>query len=291
MISSLTGKVAVVTGSTRGFGFAIAQELLRYGAKVVLSGRSQPAVDQAVETLRPSGTVNGLACDVSIPEDVYHLASKAAQWEGRIDIWINNAGYTPPAGSVIDFPPEEPLQTMKTNCLGTYNGTQAALYYMVSSKQGVLVNIYGRGSDLRAATPSGLYAASKAWITSFTRTLAAEYRGAGIQIVGFSPGMMLTDMLSVEQVVGERVHETMKNMPMVLEALAIPPAIPAAELVKLLETNRKEFVEYRYMRGWRAMSMIGKLMWMQINPKARPPSVDYPVVAQYRPPVEEISNQ
>jgi NAD(P)-dependent dehydrogenase (short-subunit alcohol dehydrogenase family) len=286
MAHSLKGKVAVVTGSTRGFGFALAQELLLAEAKVIVSGRSKAAVDQAVDLLSPLGVVNGFACDVSIPEEVYNLARKAAQWERHIDIWINNAGYTPTAGSVIDFPPEELLRTIKTNCLGAFNGAQTALAIMLPSKQGVLVNIYGRGSDLKAATPSGLYGASKAWITSFTRTLAAEYKGAGIQIVGFSPGMMLTDMLVVENVVGERVRETMKNMPMVLKALASPPAIPAAELVKLLERNHKEFVEYSVMRGWRALSMVGKLVWMQINPKSRPAPVDYPVVVPFHPPIE-----
>jgi NAD(P)-dependent dehydrogenase (short-subunit alcohol dehydrogenase family) len=286
MMNNLKGKVTVVTGSTRGYGFAIAQELLRSGAIVVVSGRSQAATDQAVESLKSLGTVIWCACDVSMPEMVYRLAGRASQGTGPIDIWINNAGYTPAAGSVIDFPPEEALQTIKTNCLGVFNGTQAALSVMLPAKRGVLVNIYGRGSDLKAATPSGLYAATKAWITSYTRTLAAEYKGTGIQIIGFSPGMMLTDMLVVEKVVGERVKETMKNMPMVLEALALPPAIPAAELVKLLETNRKEFVEYRVMRGWRAMSIIGKLVWMQINPMARPAPVDYPCAAPFRPPIE-----
>jgi NAD(P)-dependent dehydrogenase (short-subunit alcohol dehydrogenase family) len=285
-MNSLKGKVAVVTGSTRGFGFAIAQELLHAGAKVIVSGRSQATTDQAVESLVSLGAVTGIACDVSIPEEVYELARRAAQWAGHIDIWINNAGYTPTAGSVIDFPPEETLQTIKTNCLGVFNGTQTAMSVMLPLREGTIVNIYGRGSDLKAATPSGLYGASKAWITSFTRTLAVEYKGSGIQIIGFSPGMMLTDMLSVESIVGERVTETMKNMPMVLKALANPPAIPAAELVKLLDKNRKEFVEYRFMRGRRALSMVSRLVWMQINPKARPPAVDYPSRAPYSPPID-----
>lgn len=286
MLNTLKGKVAVVTGSTRGFGFAIAQELLRTGATVVVSGRSQDATDQAVESLAALGTVLGYRCDVSIPEDVYQLARRSLQWNGRIDIWINNAGYTTAAGSVIAFPPEEALHTLRTNCMGVFNGTQTALAVLLPWKQGVLVNIYGRGSDLKSASPSGLYGASKAWITSFTRTLAAEYKGSGIQFVGFSPGMMLTDMLVVEKVVGEQVKESMKNMPMVLKAIANPPALPAAELVKLLETNRKEFLEYRLMGGWRGLSIFGKMMRMLINPKARPEPVDYPSVPAYRPPIE-----
>jgi NAD(P)-dependent dehydrogenase (short-subunit alcohol dehydrogenase family) len=286
MLNKLDGKVVVVTGSTRGFGFAIAQELLQAGAKVVVSGRSQANVDRAVNELRMPGKVVGFACDVSKPEDVNRLASKAIQWGKQIDIWINNAGYAPQAGGIVDFPPEQAVQTVNTNCLGCYYGSQTALAVMQPTKGAVLVNIYGRGSDLKPASPSGLYGATKAWITSFTRTLASECKSSGIKIIGYSPGMMLTDMLVVDTVIGEQVKETMKNMPMVLKVLAKPPALPAADLVKLLETNEKEFVECHFVRGWRLVSMVRSLMWMSINPKARPAPQDYPSVPAYRPPIE-----
>ena len=284
-MSTLQNKTAVITGSTRGFGHAIAAELLKVGAKVVISGRSQSRVNEAAAALAPLGAVQGLACDVSVPEQVYALGRFATAALRSIDIWINNAGYTPSAGGIVDFVPEEVLTTFKTNCLGVYNGTQTALYYMLPRKQGTLVNIYGRGSDLKASSPSGLYASSKAWVTEFTRTLAVEHKGTGVQIVAFSPGMMLTDMLDVKQVVGERVKETMKSMPMVLKALGTSPAIPAADLIRLLETNQKEFVEYHWMHGLRAMSMIGRLIWMQMNPKARPAPGEYPEVKAFVPPI------
>jgi hypothetical protein len=98
---------------------------------------------------------------------------------------------------------------------------------------------------------------------------------------------MLTDMLDVHQVVGNRVKETMKSMPMVLKALGTAPAVPAADLVKLLGTNQKEFVEYRWMRGLRAMTMIGRLIWMQMNPKSRPAPGEYPQVEAFVPPIKE----
>lgn len=284
-MSRLQNKIAVITGSTRGFGYALAAELLKAGVKVVVSGRTQPAVDKAAEELRKLGVLEGLTCDVSVPEQVYALARFAAEKFGGLDIWVNNAGYTTAAGGIIDFPPEEALTTLETNCLGTLNGTQAALAVMLPRRQGTLVNLYGRGSDLKPASPSGLYGATKAWITSFTRTLAAENKGQGIQIVGFSPGMMRTSMLEVEEVVGERVQAMMRNMPMVYEALARPPQEPAAELVRLLETNQKEFVEYRYLRGLRGFAMIAQLVWMQMNPKARPAPADYPHRPAFRPPV------
>ncbi|HVN54774.1 MAG TPA: hypothetical protein VMT46_10625, partial [Anaerolineaceae bacterium] len=82
------------------------------------------------------------------------------------------------------------------------------------------------------------------------------------------------------------VRGTMKRMPMVLKALGNPPSIPAAELVQLLGDNEKEFVEYRFMSGWRAMTMITRLLWMQINPAARPPEEEYSQRKAFIPPIE-----
>jgi NAD(P)-dependent dehydrogenase (short-subunit alcohol dehydrogenase family) len=204
-MSKLRDQVAVVTGATRGFGYALAQELLKTGASVVICGREQGNVDKTVENLSPIGKVKGIACDVSVPEQVYSLGRFAAKEKGTIDIWINNAGHAPLPGSIIDFSPKEALNTFRTNCMGVYNGTQTAFYYMLPRKKGTLVNIYGRGSRLEASSPTGLYASSKAWVTEFTRTLAQDYKGSGVQIVAFSPGMMLTDLVTVHQMVGERV--------------------------------------------------------------------------------------
>ncbi len=289
-MGSLQNKVAVITGSTRGFGYAIATELLRAGAIVVISGRSQATVDGVVASLSSrssSGKVKGLACDVTIAEQVYALGKFVTSEIGPIDIWINNAGYTPSAGGIIDFSPDEALKTFKTNCLGVYHGTQTAMFYMQKRKSGTLVNIYGRGSNLQASSPSGLYASSKAWVTEFTRTLAEEHKESGVQIVAFSPGMMLTDMLDIHEVVGDTVKEQMKSMPMVLEALGIPPAVPAAELVELLASNRKPFVEHRWMRGLRAMRMIGKLIWMQMFPGSRLAPGEYAQIEAFVPPIEK----
>ena len=287
-MSELHEKVAVITGSTRGFGYATAKELLKAGANVVISGRFQETVDKTVESLSSYGNVRGTVCDVMIPEQVYSLGRFSISEFGRIDIWINNAGYTPNAGSITDFSPDEVLKTIKTNCLGVYNGTQTAMFYMEKRNKGTLVNIYGRGSNLQASSPSGLYASTKAWVTEFTRTLAQENKGSGIHIIAFSPGMMLTDMLDIQAVVGDKVKESMKSMPMVLKALGTPPSIPAAELVNLISTNHKEFIEYRWMRGMRAIRMIGKLILMQIFPKSRPPSVDYPQIEAFVPPIEDM---
>ncbi|MCB2178370.1 SDR family oxidoreductase [bacterium] len=282
---NLKNKVVVITGSTRGFGRAIAEGMLAAGARVVVSGRKQTVVDAVVAELDRGKQVLGQACDVSVADQVYALAQFAIQEFGQIDIWINNAGITPMAGGILDFAPEVAEQTFRVNCVGTLNGTQAAIHVMKPLRRGTIVNLYGRGSDLNPATPSGLYGATKAWITSFTRTMAKEYGDLGVQFVGFSPGMMLTDMLDVQEVVGEQVAETMKNFPMVLEALGSPPEVPARELVHLLETNEKPFVEYKFMRGMRLIKMMAKFAWMGMNKNARPAPQEFDVLPAFEVPL------
>ncbi len=284
---NLNHKVIVITGSTRGFGRAIAEEMLAVGARVVISGRKQTDVDRVVAELDKREQVSGLACDVSVAEDVYALARHAIQEFGQIDIWVNNAGITPTAGGILDFAPEVAEQTFRVNCVGTINGTQAALHYMKPARRGTIVSLYGRGSDLRAATPSGLYGATKAWITSFTRTMAKEYADLGVQFVGFSPGMMFTDMLDVQEVVGEQVAGTMVNFPMALKALGNLPEVPARELVHLLETNEKPFVEYKLMSGLRLMKMMANFAWMGMNKSARPASQEFEILPPFEAPVEQ----
>lgn len=284
----LKNKVIVITGSTRGFGRAIAEEALAAGARVIISGRKQTDVDRVVAELDKREQVSGLACDVSVAKNVYALARHAIQEFGQIDIWINNAGITPTAGGILDFAPEVAEQTFRVNCIGTLNGTQAAMHYMKPARRGTIVSLYGRGSDLRAATPSGLYGATKAWITSFTRTMAKEYADLGVQFVGFSPGMMFTDMLDVQEVVGEQVAETMKNFPLALKALGNPPDVPARELVRLLETNDKPFVEYKLMRGLRLLKMLVNFAWMGMNKKARPAPQKFEILPAFEAPVEDV---
>ena len=223
MTVSLKDKVTVITGSTRGFGYAIAEEMLQSGADVVITGRKDDALQQAIKSLSIHGQVTGWLCDVRDEKQVYALARNIFEKYGRIDIWINNAGYSSAAGMVLDIPPQQAIDMFLANDMGTLYGTQAALHFMLPRREGTLVNIYGAGSNGKASSPTGLYAASKAWVTSFTRTLAVEIKGSGVQLVAFSPGMMLTDMLTSPTVIGEKAKEKMKNFGFVLRFLGKSP--------------------------------------------------------------------
>ncbi len=267
----LKNKVVVVTGSSRGFGFAIAESLLEAGAAVAVTGRSQQAVDNSLASLQSKGRVSGFVMDVREEEQVYKLVDDVIKEFGQIDIWINNAGYSNAAGMMLDMNPQDALDMFLSNNLGVLQCTQAIMRYMQPRKQGLLVNIYGQGSFLRPASPTGLYGTTKAWLTSFTRTLATETKGSGVQILGFSPGMMTTDMLTNPTVVGERGRDMMKNFGFVLRFLAWSPKYAADKLVKTIQSNKKEFSEIKLFKPWTPLLGLIRVGWENITKTGKTP--------------------
>jgi len=265
MNTSLKDKVVVVTGSTRGLGFAIAGQLLERGARVVISGRSQDTLERAIETLRGHGQVSGWTCDVRDEKQVYALARNVVEAFGRIDIWINNAGYSAAAAMVLDLPPAEAIDMFLANDMGTLYGSQAALHFMLPRAEGTLVNLYGAGSNGRPSSPTGLYAATKAWVTSFTRTLAIEIKGSGVRLVGFSPGMLLTEMLTNPTVVGERAKQRMERYAFVLRFLGKSPQGAARKLVEALAGSNKEFLELRLFKPWTPFLGLARVAWENLT--------------------------
>ena len=145
------------------------------------------------------------------------------------------------------------------------------MLHMLPRKQGLLVNIYGNGSFLRPASPTGLYGATKAWITSFTRSLAKDVKGTGIHILGFSPGMLLTDMLTRPVVVGERGREMLKNFAFVLRFLGKPPKYAADALVKTISRDRNEFAEVRLFKPWTPMLGLLRVNWEDLTKTGKTP--------------------
>ncbi len=270
----LKNKVIVVTGSSRGFGYAIAESFLEAGSIVAITGRSRQAVDAALSSLQPKGRVSGFVMDVREEEQVYKLVDDVIKEFGRIDIWINNAGYSNAAGMMLDMNPQDALDIFLSNDLGVLQCTQAIMKYFMPHKQGMLVNIYGQGSFLRPASPTGLYGASKAWITSFTRTLAVELKESGVQLLGFSPGMMTTDMLTSPTVVGERGREMMKNFSFVLRFLAWPPKYAADKLVKSAASNRKKFSEVKLFKPWTPLLGLIRVGWENITKTGKTPEFE-----------------
>ena len=233
----VAGLSVVITGNTLGFGLAATRLLARLGARVLVSGPDRADSEHVAARLRDAGAV-ALAADgdVTHPEHVDALAATAVSEFGGLDVWVNNAAYdTPGMARTLEYSREVVPGVTAVNILGTYYGTRAALEVMVQKGRGLLVNVTGRGDDLRPAKYTSAYAASKAWIRSFTRTVAAEYADSGVQVVAFNPGLMATGRLTTEATDSVLADErTMKLYRFVTSALADPPEVAATRLAQLV---------------------------------------------------------
>jgi NAD(P)-dependent dehydrogenase (short-subunit alcohol dehydrogenase family) len=228
----LAGKVAVITGSTRGLGLALAEALAREGAAVVVSSRSADAVTAAVERLRVGGArASGRPVDVAQLAEVEGLAAHAVSEYGKLDIWVNNAGVAGAYGPTVDLAPEAFYRVIQTNIIGVYNGSRTALGYFLAQHSGKLINLLGHG--YRNPVPwQNAYASSKAWIRSFTLALADETRGKGVSVIAFNPGLLRTDLLTdVEVISGSEGR--LKNFPTIVRMWAKPPEQAVQKVVWL----------------------------------------------------------
>jgi NAD(P)-dependent dehydrogenase (short-subunit alcohol dehydrogenase family) len=222
----LEGKVAVITGGSRGLGQSIAMTFALAGAKVVIASRSQAAVDETVQAIqRAGGKASGLACDVANLDQVSNLAEHALENFGRLDIWVNNAGTAGPYGPTMGLSPAAFSQVVQTNIQGVYNGSYIAMRVFLAQGSGKLINLLGHGYN--GPVPwQNAYASSKAWVRSFTMSLAEETKDSGVGVYAFNPGMVLTELLTQVEVI-EGSEERLKRFPTIVRMWAKPPEIPA----------------------------------------------------------------
>ncbi|WP_337997794.1 SDR family NAD(P)-dependent oxidoreductase [Oleispirillum naphthae] len=187
-----TGKSIVVTGGTSGIGLDIATLLAELGGKVSICARSADNVAGVVERLRARNfTVHGKAVDVADSRAMFAYADEVEAAFGGIDVWINNAAVYPQY-QIVDTPEDVWESTVAINMRSVYIGARIARQKM-ASKGGVLIN----ASSFAALMPSvgsGLYAATKAAVSSMTKVLAAELAPYGIRVNCYIPGLIDTPM-------------------------------------------------------------------------------------------------
>ncbi|HUX39666.1 MAG TPA: SDR family oxidoreductase [Rectinemataceae bacterium] len=265
MEKMMQNKVVVITGGSRGLGLAIAQALGAAGAKVFLCSRSADSVDKAVAKLCADGVdASGAACDVSALSEVEAIAAKVVATYGRIDVWINNAGLSAPWGPTAHIPSERFHALVGTNIIGTYNGSVTAVRRFLEQGGGKLINVLGRG-DNGSVPKQNAYTSSKAWVWNFTKSLAAEYKGTGVEIHGFNPGMVRTEMLSeVEAVRGwEKELEALKTVTAVLGNDAGVPAAKALWLASGATDGKTGLMVKVITKGFmvrRGLATLGRLV-------------------------------
>lgn len=194
----LTGRAAVVTGASRGFGRAIAGSFLDAGADLLLMARDGPSLEETRDALasraRPGQRVHALAGDVSRPRDCAATMERAAALFGGPAILVNNAGVYGPLGRLEQADWAEWEEAVRVNLFGTALMCRAALPAMRARGYGKIVNLSGGGATGPFPRFTA-YAASKAAVVRLTETLAEEVRGCGIDVNAIAPGSLNTRML------------------------------------------------------------------------------------------------
>lgn len=191
MGQDLQGKAAVITGGTRGIGRAIAEALLRDGVSVLICGRQQESVDQAVAEMQELGEVAGKACHVGRLEEVEALFSAAENAFGRLDILVNNAGVRG-FGAIDEVSPEQWREVIDTNLSGVFYCSHEAVPLMRKAGGGFIINI-GSLAGKHAFAGAAAYNASKFGLKGFTEAMMLDLRHDNIRVSTIMPGSVQTD--------------------------------------------------------------------------------------------------
>jgi len=230
METNLDGRVAIVTGASRGIGRAIALRLGQAGAHVIVNYRTSAAAAEEV-----AASIGGTAvqADVSTAEGCQALV-QAGITHGRIDILVNNAGITLD-GLMLRMSDEEWSQVMQTNLMSTFRLCREVASHMLTQRAGAIVNLTSV-SGIRGNPGQANYAASKAAVSAMSRSLAKELARRGIRVNCVAPGFIHTDM--VEAMNPKVVAEVTKAIPM--RRLGTPDEV--AKVVHFLVSDAAAYV-------------------------------------------------
>jgi dehydrogenase/reductase SDR family member 4 len=189
----LTGKVALITGSTKGIGKSIAEEMARAGAKVVVSSRKADAVEAVTKELIAEGReAIGVPCNIGSKTELQNLVDKTMSKWGRIDILVCNAAINPHFGSITKVTDEVFDKMMGSNIRSIFWLANMVLPQMAERKDGAMV-IISSIAALRGSNVNGLYGVTKAADAGLGRALAVEWGPHNIRVNSIAPGLIKTD--------------------------------------------------------------------------------------------------
>ncbi|CAM4064200.1 beta-ketoacyl-ACP reductase [Streptococcus penaeicida] len=191
----IKGKNVFITGSTRGIGLAIAKEFAQLGANIILNGRSEIAPEVLVDFEAFEGKTIFISGDVSDSTDAQRMIDQAVETLGSVDILVNNAGITYDK-LVLRMTQEDFETVLRINLIGAFNMTKSVLKPMSKARQGAIINlssVVGLTGNIGQAN----YAASKAGLIGFTKSVAKEIAGRGVTVNAIAPGFIESDMTDV----------------------------------------------------------------------------------------------
>lgn len=210
MTTRFSGRTVLVTGGGTGIGRAVALAFAREGARVVVAGRRAEPLRETVAAVEAAGgEATAVTADVTRPADVEALVERTVRRYGGLDVAVNNVGVFVPPAKVADLPEDDWHTVLATNLTGVWLSMKHEIAHMRANGGGAIVNI---SSNLGAHTrvPGlGAYAASKAAVSTLTRSAALDHIGEGVRINAVSPGPIETTMSSRP---GESADEKAERM-------------------------------------------------------------------------------
>ena len=262
-------KTVVITGSARGFGYAMIELFYQNDCNVVVCDINEDELKKAKEKLEKissKGNILAIKADITKEEDVLNLIDQSLDKFSTIDIWINNAGVNQPMKPVWELDSSIINRLIDIDLKGTILCSKCIMPIMIKQKSGAIYNVEGYGSNDATMTGLSIYGTSKRAVTYFTEALSKESEDAGNYVcVGkITPGIMITNFIGTSMGDGESIHldEKTKN---VYNILGDRPEVIAKFMVEKILNNQKNHVQFTWLTTSRAMGRFIKALFGKKN--------------------------
>lgn len=246
-------KTIVITGSTKGIGFGMAQAFLERGCQVLISGRNQSGVDQAVAALKANHgphNIQGFVCNVSDFDQVQALWERAVADFGKVDVWINNAGQGQAIQEFWTLDPSLIKEVVETNLLGQMYGAKVAMNGMLKQGFGALYIMEGKGAKGDVQRGFTLYGTTKRGGNFLFHSLVEEAKHTPVIVGSLSPGMVVTGLLNRQRDANPSTWERTKK---IFNILADSVDTVCPWLAERILANHRHGAQIRYLTSFKVM--------------------------------------
>lgn len=229
----MKGQVCIVTGAGSGIGEATAVKLAAMGAAPVLVGRTMAKLEAVRDRIKSAGgSASVIAADITNHEDIRRVAEGTLQEHGRIDVLVNNAGFSSRNRTTLTLTPEEAEAVFRVNLIGPLFLTQAVLPAMVEAGSGTIVNVSSVAGKQASLLSGPIYGPAKAAILNYTEYLNQELANTGVRACSVSPGEVDTPIMELRPVIPtSEARATMLTSDDVADAIMLAVTAPARSLV------------------------------------------------------------